>query len=396
VDRWNTHFGLNGAITYRDLDSHFDQLDKSLSVRPVADEIIGNHNSLFGEAAQKLGIRADRITRYDGGCEASASCITGCRTAKKLSMNVTYIPQSLHRGARIYTSAYALNVESRYGRITGVRAKLQAPGSPILFAIARRGVIVAASAAQTPGVLARSKIKLPALGKHFQAHPGSSLTGRFKQPISMDFGATQGFNSTHFVETNSFKIEALSLPPELLSVRIPGVGPEFMEHLLDFKHLLNWAIVVKAKAEGKVISALGRTFVQYTPSPTDMIQLRRGLRTLSEMMFATGAVEIRSGVYGMPTLRSPDDLRYWDDASLDPRAYGLMISHLFGSTRMGPDPKSSVVGLDFQVHGMRGLYVLDSSIFPTNLGVNPQHTIMAVARLGATRIVENPLPASFS
>ena len=56
----------------------------------------------------------------------------------------------------------------------------------------------------------------------------------------------------------------------------------------------------------------------------------------------------------MPTLYSPDDLKEWDNASLDPRAYSLMLSHLFGSARMGPDTRDSVVGLDFQVHGLRG------------------------------------------
>jgi choline dehydrogenase-like flavoprotein len=112
------------------------------------------------------------------------------------------------------------------------------------------------------------------------------------------------------------------------------------------------------------------------------------------MMFAAGAREIWPNVLGVPTLRSPDDLRHWDDASLNPQAYGMISSHLFGTARMGPDPRGSVVGLDFQVHGVRGLYVLDSSIFPTTIGVNPQHTIMAVSRLGAQRIAERPLPPS--
>jgi choline dehydrogenase-like flavoprotein len=53
---------------------------------------------------------------------------------------------------------------------------------------------------------------------------------------------------------------------------------------------------------------------------------------------------------------------------------------------MGPDPRASVVGPDFQSHEVADLYVVDSSVFPTNLGVNPQHSIMAMSRLAATRI----------
>ncbi|MFW6197734.1 MAG: GMC oxidoreductase [Myxococcota bacterium] len=39
------------------------------------------------------------------------------------------------------------------------------------------------------------------------------------------------------------------------------------------------------------------------------------------------------------------------------------------------------MGPDGQSHELPGLYVLDSSIFPTNMGVNPQHTIGAIAWL---------------
>jgi choline dehydrogenase-like flavoprotein len=46
------------------------------------------------------------------------------------------------------------------------------------------------------------------------------------------------------------------------------------------------------------------------------------------------------------------------------------------------------VGTDFQVHGLRGLFVVDPSIFPTNIGVNPQHTIMAIAMLAGERIAQ--------
>ncbi|MCA1554679.1 MAG: GMC family oxidoreductase [Chloroflexi bacterium] len=45
-----------------------------------------------------------------------------------------------------------------------------------------------------------------------------------------------------------------------------------------------------------------------------------------------------------------------------------------------------MVGTDFRVHGTQNLYVVDSSLFPTNLGVNPQHPIMGVAMHAAQQI----------
>lgn len=392
IDAWTTDYGLDGVVTNEKLESHYVALEESLSVKPVDDAVLGVQNALFAEAALKLGIRAQRIQRYDAGCEASSSCITGCRTGKKLSMNVTFVPQSLHQGARLYTSTKALKVESKYGRATSVRGQFLARGKPQLEVIAKRGVIVAASVVQTPGILMRSGVKSKAVGRHFQVHLVSSLTAGYHRVVNMEQGATQGFNSVHFGESERFKTEVVSLPPELLAVRLPGMAGELMKNLLDYKHALNWGVVVRAEAQGRIVPVLGTDQILFSPTPTDMARIRRGLKVLSEMMFASGAKEIWPSVVGMPTMKGPDDLKAWDSTSLEPMDYGLMASHLFGTARMGPDAKTSAVGLDFQVHGLRGLYVLDSSIFPTNIGINPQHTIMAVARLACERIIESPLP----
>jgi choline dehydrogenase-like flavoprotein len=113
----------------------------------------------------------------------------------------------------------------------------------------------------------------------------------------------------------------------------------------------------------------------------------RGVALLARMMFEAGAREVWPGLYGVPaTLRSIDDVRAIDAVPPDPRHFSFISTHLFGTARMGVDPRASVVGPDFQTHEVRGLYVVDSSVFPTNLGVNPQHSIMAMSRLAATRI----------
>lgn len=390
IDRWSKVFGLGNAVTPALLETHFDALERSLNVVPVPERIAGNHNVLLGRAAAKLGIPGHPIRRYDGGCVGSASCITGCPNGKKLGMSITYVPQTLKHGARLYTSFKALRLQTEWGRAVGVEA--QAPTGAIAVLRAARGVVVAASVVQTPGILRRSGVKLHALGRHFQAHPGTSFAARFDKTIAMDFGATQGFNSTHFVESDRFKIESLSLPPELLTVNLPGIGPELTEKLHDYKHLLNWALVLRAETEGRVVPFFGKDLVMFAPTQADLRRVRNGLKKMAELMFAVGAQEIWPNIRGMQSLKSPDDLRRFDDAPLAANYYSLMLSHLFGTARMGPDPKDAVVGLDFQVHGLRGAYVVDSSVFPTNLGVNPQHSIMAVARLGATRIVERPLP----
>ena len=56
---------------------------------------------------------------------------------------------------------------------------------------------------------------------------------------------------------------------------------------------------------------------------------------------------------------------------------------------MGSDPKTSVVGPDFRHHVVDRLYIADSSVFPTNTGVNPQISIMAMATLCAASILRS-------
>jgi choline dehydrogenase-like flavoprotein len=386
-DDWAARFGLGDSISSRTLEEHFEALEKDLSVREVDPAVLGENNRLFVEQAKKQGFPASVMRRYDLGCKGSGLCITGCPHAAKQGMNVTYVPWTLRAGRnRIYTSCRVESVEIRGSRAACVVARSRTGHWVRLHA--RVGVVVAASTVQTPNVLRRSGVRSAALGKHFQAHPGLALGGLFDRPIEMAFGATQGAESAHFRKTERFKLETISLPPDLAGARIPGVGHELSERLAQLGNVAVWAAQVRSEAEGTVNEGWGGVDrVKFTMTPNDLRALRKGAALIARMMFDAGAREVWPGIYGVPSvLRSIDEVRAIDDAPLDPRSYNCIASHLFGAARMGVDPRSSVVDPDFAVHGVEGLYVVDSSVFPTNLGVNPQHTIMALSRLAATRL----------
>lgn len=55
------------------------------------------------------------------------------------------------------------------------------------------------------------------------------------------------------------------------------------------------------------------------------------------------------------------------------------VAHPSGGTRMASDPRSGVVDEHCQVHGVDRLYIVGSSIFPTNGHANPTLTIVALA-----------------
>ena len=58
-----------------------------------------------------------------------------------------------------------------------------------------------------------------------------------------------------------------------------------------------------------------------------------------------------------------------------------------GSARMGTDPSTSVAGPYGELHDVKGVWIGDTSAFPTALGVNPMVTCMALARRTALAIL---------
>ena len=85
-----------------------------------------------------------------------------------------------------------------------------------------------------------------------------------------------------------------------------------------------------------------------------------------------GAEEVAPGVRGFDVrVSSPDRLRELEERGPDrPSAYTAAITHLFGTCRMGSDAASSVLRPDFRHHAVDGLWVADSSAFPTSCGAS--------------------------
>jgi choline dehydrogenase-like flavoprotein len=64
----------------------------------------------------------------------------------------------------------------------------------------------------------------------------------------------------------------------------------------------------------------------------------------------------------------------------------LYSAHPMGGCAMGKDPARSVVDSRLRHHALENLWVVDGSVLPTSLGVNPQLTIFALARWAADGI----------
>jgi choline dehydrogenase-like flavoprotein len=76
---------------------------------------------------------------------------------------------------------------------------------------------------------------------------------------------------------------------------------------------------------------------------------------------------------------NPPNLEQWvSDGELFPQTF-RDVAHPSGTTRMASDRAYGVVDHQCQVHGIDGLFVSGSSVFPTVGHANPTQTIVALA-----------------
>jgi choline dehydrogenase-like flavoprotein len=392
---WQDEYGLSDLFSLQALERVYERLDQELSVGPAPAEVLGTNNELMRAGVERLGLRGNLIRRNVRGCQGSAHCNQGCPTARKQSMDVAYVPRALAAGARVYATCRAEHILKQSGRAVGVEGRFRDPlgkrRGPKLRVHAKHAVIVAASAIQTPLILLDNGIGRTSglVGRRLQTHPGAGVFARFDRPVKLWFGATQGYETTHYWNER-MKFETVSMPLEVAAARMPGVGVELARELADFQNLGIWGVQVRARAHGRVRrGAFGGVKIDYDMTDEDLATLKLGLFRAVEMMFSAGAREVMPGVHGVPeVVRSLDEMRAIFDVPADPRRFHCIAAHLFGTAIFGRGTTSSVVSPELQAHELERLYVLDSSVFPTNMGVNPQHTICAMSWLASERLAE--------
>ncbi|MCG3172008.1 MAG: putative GMC-type oxidoreductase [Myxococcota bacterium] len=386
VDDWIRDHGVGSTISKQKLDANFDVIERELNIKPTDDSVLG-HSWVMRRAAEAMGLDGYVIRRNERGCKGAAMCVQGCPNGAKLSMDLSYIPMALNSGARIYTGARVDRIAVHEGKAVYVEASL-APAEPggrrrILKAHARKGVLIAASAIQTPQLLQKSGLQSPSrkVGEHFQCHPGIGVVGvNPDDNYDYYFGATQGYEVDY--RSRRFKVETISLPPELLAIRFAGIGQKLMRGILDGKRLVIWGVQARATAHGSIHHrALLPPKLSFTPNARDLEIFWDGVVEGARMLFQQGCKSVITGIYGMPfEVHSMEELER-AKPRLTPGHFNAIATHLFGTARMGADPSNSVVNPRFECHHVKNLYVVDSSVFPTNMGVNPMLSIMGMSKL---------------
>ena len=378
---------LADAISYESIAEAEERIERRLNVHPTEERVSRAKNLLLGRGAEALGVAHRPIRRNVDGCVGEGRCLQGCPHGHKLSMDRTFLPDAVAGGLRVLSGMRVDQILYARGRANGVSGV--SSGGARFEIQARHAVVLAASAIQTPVLLLQSGLKHGPVGDGLAAHPGVAITGRFAEPVRNWRGATQGHEVTGH-RHEGIKLEALGFDLSILASRIPGVGAEFARRLSELDHYAAWGAAMRASARGTVRKGIwgGRPIVRYSLTPDDVRRARRAVRVLGDTMLAAGALEVYPGVSGFDTVvRDRAQMAHLEaEGPLVASDYAMSMTHLFGTARMGSDPARSVVRPDFRHHRMDRLYVADSSVFPTNLGVNPQIAIMALADLCAERV----------
>ena len=383
---WDAEFGLE--VANGELDEHYTSIENVLNVRPVPWDVLGPNGRVAHEGAMKLGLTGGPLLRNISDCHGCGECAFGCSRDAKQAMHVSYLPRAARSGARILSCARVDRVTHEGGRATGIRGSLLASdgtkkGS---FSIDSARVFVCAGAIHSPALLSVSGIDDPTrlVGRNLRIHPATGVGGFFDHDLSSWRGTLQSYYIDSYFDSHELMFEATTTHPGIGAGSLPGMGAAAMRDLRDLPRLATLGFYVSDTSAGRVRRLPGGEVVAtYRLNDLDARRMVLGIVKAAEILMAAGASRVYPGVPGIDSISAQSDLD--DLRTRHVRAENLRLTafHPMGTVRSGRDPSASVVDPYGAHHQMSGLWVADASLFPTCVGVNPQMTIMALARRAA-------------
>ena len=384
-------------LTDTSLLASFERVETNLRVKPIREDEVNSLNRLLRSGAQKLGYSGFVTQHNREGCVKSGYCLLGCSYDAKQSMLVTYVPRASEAGARVYANARAERIEappSGPRRVFGnvVDHAGRTCGS---IEVEARVVVLAAGAVASPDLLLRSGLGGPEVGRHLHLHPSVMVAGYWPEPIHAYRGIPQSYYIDEFIDLErephtGYVLMPIAGFPVLAAVNTPGFGRDHFRQMRDFAKLGGLLVLLHDRSEGSVRSgrSLGKPEIRYTLDAADRALLASGLHHCAEVLFAAGAQRVVVPFQPEPlVLERGADLGQIAHHEVREGTLPIASTHPQSTCRMGGDPATSVVNAFGELHGVRGVFVADMSVFPTSLGAPPQITTAALADRTAHHIL---------
>jgi choline dehydrogenase-like flavoprotein len=332
------------------------------------------------EGAEKLGWKWAEIERF-WRYETTAD---GREIGHRRSMSETLIPRAVNAGARLMSQTRVVKIERKGRRaVAAIAREIGSDGQPHMVRIEMKRLIVCAGAVQTP-LLLRNSGWGGVVGNGLTLNPMVRIVARFPETVNRpSFGVP-------VVQIEEFKPAmtlgcSYSAPPHL-AMWLEGSPAEVRKSLEEWEKMAVFYVKVCGQGRGSIrqMPVLGDALVRYRTHPDDFAAMSEGLARLAKALFTAGAEEVHSPLPGVEPLRQAsqaDSLR----GILTPRNSSLSAIHLHSSVRMGEDTARCGADSHGRLYGADNVWVNDSSLLPTSPGVNPQGTILAIARRNTLR-----------
>ena len=415
--------GWPAAIDRAELDPWYDRTEEALEPRTTPSEPELAKVRAFAAAGRRAGKTADplplavhfgeaRKHPFSGvaqeGCQNLGLCDLGCPVHAKNTVDITYIARAEAHGAEIHPHHLVTDLappDQAGGRWrVGFRSLPDGDEGSVEAAT----LVLAAGTLGSPRLLLQNRRHLPALspalGSRFSGN-GDALGMAFDpqapdvREARNDYGPVMT-SKLDYTADRSLIIADGGLPADfdvLLDVaRGVNVIRGWRRWLVRARNLLTHVGLSDQPLRPRHLHLPKR------PSDTDsLVFLMIGRDAADGRMRLTPLfrrLDIRWSKAGSARLfedleRSAKELAEAAQATPFYALEGGPLStfatvHPLGGCPMADDAAEGVVDDFGKVHGYEGLYVLDGSIVPTALGVNPSKTIAALAERSAHRLAE--------
>jgi choline dehydrogenase len=366
--------------------------------------------------AQELGV--PRTDDFNGGEQEGAGYYQlFTRKGWRCSTAVAYLRPARSRGnLAVETDAHATQIAFSGNRAVGVTYR---QGGALRTAHARREVILAAGAVQSPQLLQLSGVgpgellqrhgvpvvhDLPGVGENLQDHLQLRVIYKCTKPITTNDDLASWWRS------GRIGLRWLLQRKGPLAVGINQAGlftrlmPEARTPDIQFHFATLSADLAGAKPHP--FSGFTMSVCQLRPTSRGHVRLAspdpmrapmmqpRYLATEEDRRYAVAAIRYARRLAGTPAMQPyvldeyrPGASAVADDDLLEfARNYGATIFHPSGTCKMGNDAQA-VVDAQLRVRGMQALRVVDCSIMPTLVSGNTNAAVVMIAEKASDLIL---------
>lgn len=370
LQHWKNSYGL--VVAEQDLLPYCEANERDLNISymptpppPAAAKMVQGANAL-GWTCQEVPRWFDY--RPDG---------QGVRRTMTRSM----LPRALAAGARVASACRALRLSRERGLW-----RIECSTNEGLGRIIRaQQVVLGAGAIRTAQLLRTSRLSRRA-GRTLSMHPTIKVAALFPDEVNCEGVGVPTHQVKEFAPKYSFGCSISS--PAFLSLAMQD-HPEYLRLPdTEWRRMAVYYAMITPEGRGGVgpVPGFDAPLVTFRLKDEDLRTLATALRGLCRLLLAAGAEMLFPAIRGCGPLTTAEDLDLIP-AILPRKSTRLMTVHLFSSCPIGENRDVCVADSFGAVFGAPALHVADASMLPSAPGVNPQGSIMALARHNISRLV---------